>query len=253
MSAEAQPSIRPERPRPPSIDPALIAARVLPLRRALLHELRWRPPDVDRRRIMIAIVVMLLAHLLLVLLVRDGMRLKPVAEDRRDVLRVTLIDAAPPPLPEPSAVHELPTLSVSAPPTGAARNAPAPARRQQDVRQVEAPAPSSGEAEGVVATPAAPSLYNADGSLRITPALPQAEKADPLTRDKQVAAEMLERGHNIVRCKRTRFAGAYTPDESMGERAARKYGAYVGLYNPAVAQKAAVRKADARADCDWED
>lgn len=252
MSAEAQPTIRPERPRLPGIDPAQIAARVLPMRRALLHELRWRPPDVNRRRVAVAIIVMLLAHLLLILLVRDGMRLKPIADDRRDVLHVSFIELQPP-LPESSAVHELPPLSVSAPPTGVAHNAPAPARRRQNVRQVEAPAPSSGEAEGIVATPAAPSLYNADGSLRIAPVQPQAETADPLTRDKQVAEEMRERGHNIVRCKRTRFAQAYTADESLGERAARKYGAYVGLYNPAVAQKAAVRKADARTNCDWED
>lgn len=252
MSAEAQPSsTRPERPRPPNADPALVAARVLPLRRALLHELRWRSPDLDRRRIVVAVVVVLLVHLLLVLLVRDGMRMKPFVDDRSDVLRVTLIDA--PPLPVPPTVHELPPLSVAAPPDGTARNAPAPARKPQAVRQVEAPAPSSGEVEGVVATPAAPSLYNADGSLRIAPAPPPAQAVDPLTRDKRVAEEMLQRGHNIVRCKRTRFAGAYTPDESLGERAARRYGAYVGLYNPAVAQKAAKRAADARDDCDWVD
>jgi hypothetical protein len=62
-----------------------------------------------------------------------------------------------------------------------------------------------------------------------------------------------KRGHNIVRCKSTRFSRAYAPDESMGEKAARKYGRYVGLYNPATAQKAAERAADAQAGCDWED
>ncbi|HSX61319.1 MAG TPA: hypothetical protein VLF18_14050 [Tahibacter sp.] len=253
MSAEAQPAIRPERPRPPSVDPAQIAARVLPLRRALLHELRWRPPDVNRRRVAIAIVVVLLAHLLIVLLVRDGMRMKPFADDRRDVLRVSLIERPPPPLPEASTVRELPPMSVTAPPTGTARNAPAPTRREQAVRPVEAPAPSAGESEGVVATPAAPSLYNADGSLRVSPVAPVTEPLHPLERDKLAAEEMLQRGHNIVRCKRTRFARAYTPDESLGERAARKYGAYVGLYNPAVAQQAAKRAADARENCDWEE
>lgn len=252
MSAEAQLSTRPEPPRPPRVDPAQVAARVLPLRRALLHELRWRPPDVNWRRIAVAIVVMLLAHLLLVLLVWDGMRLKPVKDDRRDVLYVSLIERPPPPLPESSSVRELPPLSVTAPPTGTARNAPAPARRPQNVRQVEAPAPASGEAEGVVATPA-PSLYNPDGSLRVSPIAPTAPPEHPLERDKRAAEELLARGHNIVRCKRTRFAGAYTPDESLGERAARKYGAYVGLYNPAVAQQAAKRAADAREDCDWQD
>jgi hypothetical protein len=250
MSAEAQPS-RPERPRPASMDPAVIAARVLPLRRALLHELRWRAPDVSWRRIAVAVAVVVVAHLVLVLLVRDAMRPKPFVEDRRDVIQVSLIEL--PPLPEPAAlVHELPPLSVSAPPTGSARNAPAPARRDRGQRQVEAPAAASGDAEGIVATPA-PSLYNPDGSLRIAPAAPEPEARDPMTRGKLAAEELAQRGHNIVRCKRTRFAGAYTPDESIGDRAARKYGAYVGLYNPATAQKAAKRAADARGDCDWED
>jgi hypothetical protein len=233
------------------MDPALIAARVLPLRRALLHELRWRAPDVSPRRIAVAVAVVVLAHLLLVLLVRDAMRPKPFVEDRRDVIQVSLIER--PLLPEPAVVHELPPLSVSAPPTGSARNAPAPARRERGQRQVEAPAAASGDAEGIVATPAAPSLYNADGSLRLAPAAPEPEARDPMTRGKLAAEELAQRGHNIVRCKRTRFAGAYTPDESLGDRAARKYGAYVGLYNPATAQKAAKRAADARGDCDWED
>lgn len=250
MSAEAQPS-RPERPRPPSMDPARIAARVLPLRRALLHELRWRPADVSWRRIAIAVTVVVLAHILLVLLLSEAMRPKPFVDDRRNVIQVSLIER-PPPLAPAATVHELPPLSVSAPPTGSARNAPAPARRERAQRQVEAPAAASGDAEGIVATPAAPNLYNADGSLRLAPAAPEPEARDPMTRGKLAAEELAQRGHNIVRCKRTRFAGAYTPDESIGDRAARKYGAYVGLYNPATAQKAAKRAADARGDCDWE-
>lgn len=251
MSAEAQPS-RPERPRPLSMDPARIAAGVLPLRRALLHELRWRAPDVSWRRIAIAVAAVVVAHLALVLLIRDAMRPKPFIDDRRDVIQVSLIER--PPLPEPPpGVHELPPLSVSAPPAGSARNAPAPARRERGQRQVEAPAAASGDTEGIVATPAAPGLYNADGSLRIGTAAPEPEARDPMTRGKLAAEELAQRGHNIVRCKRTRFAGAYTPDESLGDRAARKYGAYVGLYNPATAQKAARRAADARGDCDWED
>lgn len=251
MSAQAQPS-RPERPRPPGRDPAQIAAGVLPLRRALLHELRWRAPEVSWRRVAIAVAAVVFVHIALVLLVREAMRPKPFVDDRRDVIQVSLIEW--PALPEPApAVHELPPLSVSAPPAGSARNAPAPARRERGQRQVEAPAAASGGAEGIVATPAAPSLYNADGSLRIGPAAPEPEANDPMTRGKLAAEELAQRGHNIVRCKRTRFAGAYAPDESLGDRAARKYGAFLGLYNPATAQKTARRAADARGDCDWED
>lgn len=249
MSADPQLTPSP-RPRLTPSDPARVAARVLPLRRALLHELRWRPPDISWRRVAVALSVVALAHLLLVLLVRDAMRPKPFVEDRRDVVQVRLIEL-PPPI-EATSVHELPPLAVVAPVTGTARNAPAPARRESGQRQVAAPAAASEGAEAVVATPSAPSLYNADGSLRLAPA-PEQEPPDPMSQRKQVAEEMLQRGHNLIRCRRTRFAGAYRPDESLGESAARKYGAYVGLYNPATAQKAAERAAAARDGCDWQD
>lgn len=250
MSAELQP-IPPARPHP-APDPARIAARVLPLRRALLHELRWRAPYLSRRRVAVAVFVAILAHVLLLLLIREGMQPRAVAEDRRDVIHVRLLEV--PPTREPAPMQELPPLAVSAPVAGSARNAPAPARRERAVREVEAPAPSSAGVEAVVATPAAPSLYNADGSLRLVPAEPeQTRPLQPLEAGKLAAEEMLQRGHNIVRCKRTRFAGAYRPAESLGESAARRYGAYVGLYNPATAQKAAERAAAARDGCDWED
>lgn len=251
MSADPQ-LTRPEPPRVPVIDPARVAARVLPMRRALLHEMRWRPPDVDWRRIVIAVICVLLAHLLLVLIVSVSMRPKPFIDDRRDVIQVSLIEL-PPPVELPAAVHELPPLSVSAPQGGTARNAPAPPRRERGAREVPAPAAVAEGVEAIVATPSAPSLYNADGSLRLAPAPLPEQPATPIEQGKLAAEELRKRGHNIVRCKSTRFARAYAPDESMGEKAARKYGRYVGLYNPATAQKAAERAAEAQAGCDWED
>jgi hypothetical protein len=252
MSAEPlpQPPAR-ARPRPP--DPAVVAARVLPLRRALLHELRWRPQDFSWRRVFAAVVVAILAHVLLALLVRDAMRPKPFVDDRRGVIRVSLIEL-PPPADLPPAAQELPPLAVQAPPSGTARNAPAPPRPEQGARAAPAPVPSAEGLDGVVATPSAPSLYNADGSLRIQAAPLEIDQPQtPIERGKLAAEELRKRGHNVVRCKSTRFARAYTPAESLGEKAARKYGAYVGMYNPHTALEAANRAADAREDCDSQD
>ncbi|TDR41667.1 hypothetical protein DFR29_110150 [Tahibacter aquaticus] len=252
MSADPQLN-RPEPPRAPPIDPARVAARVLPMRRAMLHELRWRAPDVNWRRVAVAILVAILAHLLLIWLVRDAMRAKPFVENRRDVIQVSLIEVAPP-QDLPAAVHELPPLSVSSPQGGTARNAPAPLRRERGQRPVAAPAAAAEGVDAIVATPSAPSLYNADGSLRLAPA-PQepAQPRAPIEQGKLAAQELLKRGHNVVRCKSTRFARAYAPDESLGETAARKYGRYVGLYNPATAKKAAERAMETQESCDWQD
>lgn len=243
-------------PRPPApiIDPARVAARVLPLRRELLHELRWRPPNISWRRVAIAVAIALLAHLLLLLLIRDGMKPKPFDGDRRDVIQVSLIERAPPPEIIAPAPLELPPLAVPAPQGGSARNAPAPARRERGQRQVPAAAAAEQGADAVIATPSLPSLYNPDGSLRTgTATAPAPQARTPLEKDMAVAAEMSSRGHNVIRCKRTRFANAYSPDETVGDKAARKYLGWVGLYNPARAKRSAELAMEARENCDSEE
>ncbi|MCQ4165252.1 hypothetical protein [Tahibacter harae] len=226
----------------------------MPLRRELLHELRWRPPDINWRRVVIALAAALLAHLILILLVRDAMKLKPFVEDRRGVIRVTLIERAPPPEIAAPAPLELPPLAVPAPQGGSARNAPAPVRRERGQRQVPAAAAAEQGADAVIATPSLPSLYNPDGSLRTgAAAAPAVQARTPLEKDKAVAAEMSSRGHNVIRCKRTRFANAYSPDESVGDKAARKYLGWIGLYNPARAKRSAELAMEARENCDSEE
>jgi hypothetical protein len=227
---------------------------VLPLRRELLHELRWRPPDINWRRVAFAIAMALLAQLILILLVREGMKPKPFAEDRRDVIQVSLIERAPPPQPVAAAPLELPPLSVLAPQGGVARNAPAPVRPERGRRQVPAAAAAQQGADAVIATPSLPSLYNPDGSLRTGSATAAPAPArTPMEKDLAAAAEMGNRGHNVIRCKRTRFANAYSPDESVGDKAARKYLGWVGLYNPARAKRSADLAMEARENCDWEE
>ena len=235
------------------VDPAIAVGQVLPERRELLHEIRWRAQEVDRRRVRIALAVALVVQLILMLLTREWMRMPESARHAANgVVQVRLIELPPPPDVTESAVHELPPLAVSAPPTGTARNAPAPPRPDRGARPVAPPAPGEG-AEAVVATPAAPVLYNADGTLKISPQLAApAAPRDPIARGKIAAREMSQRGHNVVRCKPTRFARAYSPDESAGAELARKYGAYVGLYNAHTAKETADRAMEAVENCDYE-
>lgn len=234
-------------------DPAIAAGLVLPARRELLHEIRWRPPELDRRRMRIALAVAIVLQIALMLLTREWMRPPAsAAHPASDVVQVRLIELPPPPDVAETAVHELPPLAVTAPPAGTARNAPAPPRPERAARPVAPPAPGEGM-EAVVETPAAPTLYNADGSLRIAPQLAApAPPRDPIARGKLAARELSQRGHNIVRCKPTRFARAYSPDESAGAELARKYGAYVGLYNPHTAKETADRAMEATENCDHE-
>ena len=252
MSADPQ-QPGPLPPPVPTVDPARVAARVLPLRRELLHELRWRAPDVNWRHVAIAIAVALLAQLFLVLLMSDVTKPSPFAEDRRGVIRVSLIERAPPPEIIAPAPLELPPLAVPAPQGGTARNAPAPLRRERGQRQVPAAAAAEQGADAVIATPSLPSLYNPDGSLRTAPAVAAPQARTPLEKDLAVAAEMSKRGHNVIRCKRTRFANAYSPDETVGDKAARKYLGWVGLYNPARAKRSAELAMEARENCDSEE
>ncbi|MDC8015592.1 hypothetical protein [Tahibacter soli] len=253
MSSNSTASAAARHADPHHADPAVAAGRVLPARRQLLHEIRWRPPEIDRRRMRIALAIALVAQIVLMLLTREWMR-PPAFGDRHasGVVQVRLIELPPPPDVAETAVHELPPLAVTAPPAGTARNAPAPPRPERAARPVAPPAPGEG-AEAVVETPAAPTLYNADGSLKIAPrlALP-APPRDPIERGKLAARELSQRGHNVVRCKPTRFARAYSPDESAGAEFARKYGAYVGLYNAHTAKETADRAMEAVENCDAE-
>ncbi len=60
----------------------------------------------------------------------------------------------------------------------------------------------------------------------------------------------MARGHNILHCRRTMFSGTYRKDESLGDRIARKYLAWIGLYGEAAAERLAKRTAQAIDACD---
>ena len=97
-------------------------------------------------------------------------------------------------------------------------------------------------------------LFNADGSIR----LPEAGSANgtetaanPIEAGKARWAEMQVRGENPLDCQRSRFAAAYAPDESLGDKVSRKYLKWIGLADPAgIAERAAAKQARAADGCD---
>ena len=236
------------------IDPARDIAHLVPYeraqRRAWLHDVRWRTGRRGRVWMTLVIAAILLLHLALMLAVRQQMR--PRDSDLRppdSVIHVNLIEL-PPPAELPPVPIQMPTLIVTGAQAGTANNSPAPPRPAPAARPVAPAAPSTEGVEGIVATPTAPHLYNPDGSLHLSLPTQTAPTQQPLQAGIAAGKEMLRRGHNVVRCKRSRFANAYAPDESVGDKVARKYGSLVGMYNPHSADKLAERQADAAAACD---
>jgi hypothetical protein len=229
-------------------DPAADLAAVLPAelaaRREWLRQRRWQKPGLSRGLWLIVLVI-LLVHLAWVLVLRSASHPHELPV-RASPVQVRLIEeVAAPPVTVP---RELEALVVTAPQAGKASNSPAPPRAEAPARPVAPAAAQAGTAEAVVATPSV-HLYNTDGSL-LVPKTQESRKADPLAQGLAAAAEMQARGHNVVRCRSTRFAGAWKPDENVGDEAARKYLGWIGLYNPHSAAKTAERASDARSACD---
>jgi hypothetical protein len=111
---------------------------------------------------------------------------------------------------------------------------------------VIAAAPSVAPAAAPSEIAVSPQLFNPDGSIRI-PSEPRLHTRTPL----QLSAELMQRGHNILHCRQSRFASGYKRDESVGDGIARKYLVWIGMYNADfVERKAAQRQADAAAACD---
>ncbi|MFT3792630.1 MAG: hypothetical protein QM741_16535 [Rudaea sp.] len=169
----------------------------------------------------VAIVVTVALHLLVAISLYVLMRPRPAADGDR--IEVRLLDAPPsePVLPEP------PQESARVPP-----------RMRVPVTLARRPSPAA-SAPVVAATPDrsteldTATLFNADGSLRVPVAPPP--KSAPHEEAVRRGREMMARG---LDCE------AHGPDdlahrESVGEEAARKYLAWIGLYNPAAAQRRA--------------
>jgi len=171
-----------------------------------------------------ALAAVLLAALAALLVVRLPSRPRPAADVAP--VRVNWIEMLPePPLPTPlfrATPSRSATVRKSGPPVLA--------------DQPPAPPPQQGIA-------ALPRLFAPDGAI-LMPALPAPES--PAT-----AAEVMSRGHNLLHCRRTRFATAFKRDLSLGERiASNPVLKLLGLGNPYLEQQAADRLARDAAGCD---
>lgn len=228
--------------RPPSdlAEPGALrfAADRLPWQRSL----RWTGPVRDRRLLWLG---GLLAVLVTVIeLVGFGLGMRPYRHDRPppQPIRVTLHDELPtevpppPPEPEPPIVVRPSRIAVTAPEVEAR---PPPTVAPADDSDAMRARIGAGGASG------APQLFNPDGSIRLDApiAVPPKAAANQREASKERWAKIEERG-NPIDCKKTRFAGAFAPDESAGDRVGRKYLKWVGLGDP----EAIARRNRARAE-----
>ena len=220
-----------------------LASDALPWQRSL----RWERPVRERRVFWLGLVlafaftVVELAGFVL------GMHSYRSAHWRRatapQVITVQLIEsvsepAAAPPEPEPALVVR-PSRVAIAPPQ--VRQNPPPANAEE---------PSDAMRARLGAGAAAPlRLFNADGSVRLgdgqAPLKAPAEPAPKTAREaaQQHWARIEERG-NPLDCRKTRFAGAFARDESVGDKVARKYLSWIGLADPQAIEHRARRRAE---------
>jgi hypothetical protein len=198
------------------------------IRRHALRQLALRPAKPPKALRIGVLAVLLLLHAVWLIGLRHAMHVPTASDDT--AVEIRLITGSPEPLlPEPQA--------------RAARVAEPSPRRISITPRPTAVATTTvtpGEAAEM------PQLFDADGAVR----LPADVKPHAPTQ-MQIAAELMQRGHNVLHCRKTRYASGYKRDESLGNEVARKYLSWVGLYNAAFAEaKAAQRKADAAAACD---
>jgi len=181
----------------------------------------WPP----RRWRVIAILLLLLLHLGVLVNLRHPLR--ATLTRAQTTVEIRLIPDLPqePPLPDPP---PLKNLHVTA-------NVP----REKPARQLSPPARTA-------VAPAEPlRLFNPDGSVQLPPEKPQAPTIE------QQAAELRQRGHNMIHCRQTLFAKDYARDESLGDHIARKYLVWIGLADvQGIEDRVARRKAEAATACD---
>jgi hypothetical protein len=186
--------------------------------RAMLHELRWRPPARDSRRFVAGVVLTILVHALLVLFVSYEMM--PRVEPPRvfhisdaDVLQVRLMDAPapppaavavepppPPPLPKilsPEATRPMPPRP---PPP---REAPA---RDAMTATVQAPAPATSSAP-----PPPLHLFGSDGRVIVPTATPGNGAVPDYVQNKPTGDSQVMDHRSQVTYTETRFDKDWAP------------------------------------------
>ena len=220
-----------------------LASDALPWQRSL----RWEKPSRNRRVFWLGFAFAFFVTALEIGGFAVGMRSYHSAHYRRatqpQVITVQLIeppDEVPPPPPEPEPpIVARPSRVAIAPP---------------QVKQTPPPTPRPAEDSDAMrarigsGAPAAPlKLFNADGSVRIGggDAPIKAPLDNKPKTEREAAAQrwaQIEKRGNPTGCKKTRFAGAFAPDMSAGDKVASKYLKWIGLADgQAIAHRAQKR------------
>lgn len=208
------------------------------------RSLRWGGRARDRRLLLLGFLLALLITVLE--LVGFGLGMKPFRNLPRidKAIHVVLIEPEPPPPPpppepepEPPEIVRRPSRIAIEPPK--VRTTPPPPRATEQT-DANARIGSAGVA--------APQLFNPDGSVRLGEGkplvAPSSKPENPREAAKARWAEIEKRG-NPLNCKKTRFANAFSKDESLGDKVAGKYLKWVGLADPeAIAHRRQQRAED---------
>lgn len=215
--------------------------------RKLRRDALWESPTLERRTVRVLVAAAILANLLWMAgLDRVMQRLTP-REGARGPIEVSIIvppeqfEIPPEPQPEPVEFRRRPSAIRIEPPQ--TRLAPPPLNTESGA-QTQARMGSAGELR----------LFNADGSLRLPKATARIGP-EPLQNPQEAGkarwAEIRDRGENPLDCTRTRFAGAFRRDESLGDEVSRKYLKWIGLADGAgIAERAAEKARRAADGCD---
>jgi hypothetical protein len=220
-------SPRPQKPGPSLHRPG--ALRFATDRQPWQRSLRWAKPVRDRRLLVFGGLFALAITVLQLVGFALAMRSYRVHPRPSAPIQVVLIEPESsipmPPEPEAPIVARPSRIAITPPEL---KTPPPPPRPAEDSEEMRARIGAAGSAAS--AAPA-PQLFNPDGSIRLdssaAPSAPAAPK-NPQEAAKARWAQIEQRG-NPIDCHKTRFAQAYKPDESVGDKVSRKYLKWVGL------------------------
>ncbi len=209
------------------------------------RSLRWTEPPRDRRKWTLGLLFALLVTILELTGFAIGMRslrIRPPPPHANEVVQVILLNPEllppPPPEPEPPAFVKRPSRIAIAPPKVV--NTPPPPHAVEPSNEMSG---RLGSAGAVVPTP---QLFNPDGSIRLGTGAPSMPPAPRNAREAaQARWAKIEKRGNPIDCHKTRFAQAYVPDQSAGDKIAGKYLKWVGLADMEAIQHRNQQRAEA--------
>ena len=209
-----------------------------PWQRSLRWDLR---PRRDRRLLWFGGLIAFVVTLSEIVGFGLGMRNWHQRPDRPQVITVELIEPVgepppPPPDPEPPSVARASRVKVALPEVKPTPPPPLNTASDDDAMRARMGVGGAG----------VPQLFNPDGSVRLgggtqlkLPDKPKTEREAAAARWAQIDAPI-----NPLDCRKTRFAGAFAPDMSAGDKVASKYLKWIGLADPQAIRHRAEKRAE---------